>query len=295
MGRMPRATEALPMPLTTSLIVPSPPAATIVPKPCSTARSAPAPPASPGPEVVLITTLRVSRWRLLSRALAPRAAGLTMMQMRFRVGSGRFPALTWRACARSLRWIDNHGGGPGGTGGSRYSRRNARLAQHLHPFGCVSGMRSRARAGQSIGGTVRVQSVSFDIFRGLKLQGLATQIDPKHVAGRGAVLPDGGECRMHLCLGRIVQSPVEAHRCDLTLDKPQVVLTRQATQPPLSSVPEAPLTPIADRRNQPRSRPRRPRPAGPFPCQYPQRPATRRRLHPRERRCLSSSPWSARK
>src|ERR1700733_7476385 len=44
------------------------------------------------------------------------------------------------------------------------------------------------RAGQSIGGTVRVQSGSFDFFRGVKLQGFAAQIDPKHAAGRGAVL-----------------------------------------------------------------------------------------------------------
>ena len=72
MGRMPSVMGALPMPLTTSLTVPSPPAATIVPKPASTARLRLGLRVA-GPRVVRMITLRVSRCNCSSRA--PHAAG----------------------------------------------------------------------------------------------------------------------------------------------------------------------------------------------------------------------------
>ena len=40
------------------------------------------------------------------------------------------------------------------------------------------------RAAQSLGGTVKIGDVNFDIFSGVKLQNLATQIDPSHAAAR---------------------------------------------------------------------------------------------------------------
>src|SRR5471030_77712 len=44
-----------------------------------------------------------------------------------------------------------------------------------------------SRASQSVGGPVQIQSVCFDIFHGVKLQGLVTQIDPSHAGGQGAL------------------------------------------------------------------------------------------------------------
>ena len=42
----------------------------------------------------------------------------------------------------------------------------------------------QARAAQSLGGTVQIDKIDFDIFNGVKLQGLVAQIDPSHDGGR---------------------------------------------------------------------------------------------------------------
>ena len=44
-----------------------------------------------------------------------------------------------------------------------------------------------SRASQTLGGPVQIQSIDFDIFHGVKLQGLVTQIDPSHAGGQGAL------------------------------------------------------------------------------------------------------------
>ncbi len=44
-----------------------------------------------------------------------------------------------------------------------------------------------SKASQTLGGPVQVQSIDFDVFRGVKLQGLVTQIDPSHAGGQGAL------------------------------------------------------------------------------------------------------------
>ncbi len=41
-----------------------------------------------------------------------------------------------------------------------------------------------SRASQTLGGPVQIQAIDFDIFHGVKLQGLVTQIDPSHAGGR---------------------------------------------------------------------------------------------------------------
>jgi hypothetical protein len=44
-----------------------------------------------------------------------------------------------------------------------------------------------SRASQAVGGPVQIQSIDFDIFHGVKLKGLVTQIDPTHDGGQGAL------------------------------------------------------------------------------------------------------------
>src|SRR5271154_6215832 len=43
------------------------------------------------------------------------------------------------------------------------------------------------RAAQSLGGPVQIQSIAFDVLRGVKLQGLVAQIDPSHSGGQGVL------------------------------------------------------------------------------------------------------------
>src|SRR5277367_3925435 len=44
-----------------------------------------------------------------------------------------------------------------------------------------------SRASQTLGGPVQIQSIDFDVLRGVQLQGLVTQIDPSHAGGQGAL------------------------------------------------------------------------------------------------------------
>jgi uncharacterized protein involved in outer membrane biogenesis len=87
-----------------------------------------------------------------------------------------------------------------------------------------------SRATQSVGGPVQIQSIDFDIFHGVKLQGLVAQIDPSHAGGQGALQMNaaGVNCTyswLELLQGRLRLTGV-------TVDQPQVVLTKQPTAPP---------------------------------------------------------------
>jgi hypothetical protein len=86
-----------------------------------------------------------------------------------------------------------------------------------------------ARAGQSLGGTVQIQTVDFNIFEGVKLQGLVTQIDPGHAGGQGALLVKAENVRCTYAWQELF-----SRRLKLTgviFDKPQIVLTKQPTAP----------------------------------------------------------------
>jgi len=87
-----------------------------------------------------------------------------------------------------------------------------------------------ARASQSVGGPVTVQDVNFNVFEGVKLTGLVTQLDPSHDGGQGALKIQVanvhcGYSWTDILLGRLKLTGV-------TLDQPQVVLTKQLTAPP---------------------------------------------------------------
>ncbi|HUB67107.1 MAG TPA: hypothetical protein VL981_06455 [Candidatus Methylacidiphilales bacterium] len=95
------------------------------------------------------------------------------------------------------------------------------------------------RAGQSLGGTVQIKSIGFDVFRGVKLQGLVTQIDLSHTGGKGTLAAnvatlDCGYDWTRLFAGQLKLTGV-------SLDHPQIVLTQQPPGSfplPGSSAPE---------------------------------------------------------
>jgi uncharacterized protein involved in outer membrane biogenesis len=98
-------------------------------------------------------------------------------------------------------------------------------------------------ASQALGGTVQVQSIDFDIFHGVKLQGLVAQVDASHSDGQGALKVQAASVNCTYSWSDLL-----THRLRLTgvvLDRPQILLTRQATAPatPAATIPPAPPTP----------------------------------------------------
>jgi uncharacterized protein involved in outer membrane biogenesis len=105
------------------------------------------------------------------------------------------------------------------------------------------------RAAQSLGGPVQIQSIDFDIFRGVKLQGLVAQIDAMHSGGQGALKVQVASVNCTYSLSELL-----SRRLNLTgiiLDQPEIVLTRQPTAPlstpppnnPSASTPSGPISP----------------------------------------------------
>ncbi|MCE0522131.1 MAG: hypothetical protein LV480_04400 [Methylacidiphilales bacterium] len=99
------------------------------------------------------------------------------------------------------------------------------------------------RASQSLGGPVQIQSIDFDIFHGVKLQGLVTQIDPAHAGGQGALKVQIARVNCTYSLMELLSRRLQL--TGVTLDQPQIVLTKQATPPmtPSETAPETASTP----------------------------------------------------
>jgi len=85
------------------------------------------------------------------------------------------------------------------------------------------------RAGQSLGGTVQIQTVNFNVFEGVKLDGLVTQIDPSRVGGQGALLVQVKNVNCTYAWQELLHRTLKL--TGVTLDQPQIVLTKQATPP----------------------------------------------------------------
>jgi len=90
-----------------------------------------------------------------------------------------------------------------------------------------------SRASQSLGGPVQIQSIDFDIFNGVKLQGLVTQIDPSHAGGQGALKVQVASVNCAYAWSELFQRKLRL--TGVTLDQPQIVLTKQATAPMVPS------------------------------------------------------------
>jgi uncharacterized protein involved in outer membrane biogenesis len=97
----------------------------------------------------------------------------------------------------------------------------------------------KSRASQSVGGPVQIQSIDFDIFHGIKLQGLVTQIGPSHASGQGALKIQVASVNCAYAWSDLFQGKLRL--TGLTLDQPQIVLTKQATAPsPAQVLPDGP-------------------------------------------------------
>jgi uncharacterized protein involved in outer membrane biogenesis len=87
-----------------------------------------------------------------------------------------------------------------------------------------------ARASQAVGGPVTVQDVDFNVFQGVKLKGLSTQIDPSHDGGQGALKLQAASVNCGYSWTDLFQGKLKL--TGITLDQPQVVLTKQHVAPP---------------------------------------------------------------
>ena len=87
-----------------------------------------------------------------------------------------------------------------------------------------------SRAAQAVGGPVTVSDVDFNVFQGVRLQGLVTQIDPSHDGGQGALKIQVASVNCGYSWIDLFQGKLKL--TGITLDKPQVVLTKQPTAPP---------------------------------------------------------------
>jgi len=93
-----------------------------------------------------------------------------------------------------------------------------------------------SRASQTLGGPVQVQSIDFDILHGVKLQGLVTQIDPSHADGQGALKVEVASVNCTYSLIDLLSRRLRL--TGVTLDQPQIVLTKQPTAlPPAQALP----------------------------------------------------------
>ena len=115
------------------------------------------------------------------------------------------------------------------------------LNTYIHSPGFKAEVESRA--SQSVGGQVQIQAIDFDIFHGVKLQGLVTQIDPKHAGGQGALKIQVASVNCSYAWSDLFQRKLRL--TGVTLDKPQIVLTKQPTAPmgTPEAAPESAATP----------------------------------------------------
>ncbi len=95
----------------------------------------------------------------------------------------------------------------------------------------------QSRASQSVGAPVDIQSINFDVFNGIKLEGFATQIDPSHAGGQGALKVQVARVNCTYSLWDLLARKLRL--TGVTLDQPQIVLTKQPTEP-MSSTPANP-------------------------------------------------------
>ena len=85
------------------------------------------------------------------------------------------------------------------------------------------------RASQSLGGTVQVDKVDFGFLTGVKLHGLVTQLDPAHSGGVGALQIQVEEVNCAYAWTELLSGRLKL--TGVTLDKPQIILTKQETAP----------------------------------------------------------------
>lgn len=85
------------------------------------------------------------------------------------------------------------------------------------------------RAGQTLGGTVRIDTVDFDLFHGVKLTGLVAQMDAGHSGGQGALLVRVGKVDCTYAWTELFKRRLKL--TGVALDQPQIILTKEVVTP----------------------------------------------------------------
>ena len=93
------------------------------------------------------------------------------------------------------------------------------------------------RAGQTVGGPVQIQDINLNILSGVELRGVVAQIDASHAGGQGALMANVESVNCSYSFLRLIQRRLEL--TGLTLEKPRIVLTRQAVS--ASNPPSGPM------------------------------------------------------
>ncbi len=86
-----------------------------------------------------------------------------------------------------------------------------------------------ARASQSLGGTVQIETVDFDVLHGIKLRGLVTQLDPSHAGGQGALKASIAQVDCSYSFWDLLSRKLRL--TGVVLDQPEITLTKQPTAP----------------------------------------------------------------
>jgi uncharacterized protein involved in outer membrane biogenesis len=99
-----------------------------------------------------------------------------------------------------------------------------------------------SRAAQSVGDPVQIQTINFDILHGIELRGLVTQIDAGHDSAPGALKVSVAQVNCTYSLFDLLVGKLRL--TGVTLDQPQITLTKQASEPtPATTPPDAAATP----------------------------------------------------
>jgi len=101
------------------------------------------------------------------------------------------------------------------------------LNSFIHSPGFKAQVESRASA--SVGGPVQIEAIDFDVLHGVKLRGLVSQIDSNHTGGQGALKLNAAQVNLTYSLWDLFSGKLRL--TGVTLDQPQITLTKQPTQP----------------------------------------------------------------
>ena len=101
------------------------------------------------------------------------------------------------------------------------------LNSYIHSPGFKDEVASRA--SQSIGSPVQVDGIDFDVWHGIKLRGFVTQIDASRTGGQGALKVNVAQVNCSYSLWDLLAWKLRL--TGIVLDQPQILLTKQPTEP----------------------------------------------------------------
>jgi len=87
-----------------------------------------------------------------------------------------------------------------------------------------------SRAAQSLGGTVQIGQVDFNVFSGVKIQDLDADVNAAHSGGQGALKVKVANVNCTYAWTELLSRRLKL--TGLTLDQPQIILTKEHVAPP---------------------------------------------------------------